>query len=86
MKNQVAKARAKKHRRRSAVNPWTDVTDGKTDTEPQPAAPEERQPSRDSSNYSVLSEPECPQRRGSTMRSIRRSLKEYKRRSLKEYR
>ena len=61
LKNQVAKARAKKHRRRSAVNPWTDVTDGKTDTEPQPAAPKERQPSRDSNDYSVLSEPECPQ-------------------------
>ena len=27
----------------------------------QPAAPKERQPSRDSNSYSVLSEPECPQ-------------------------
>ena len=56
LKDQVAKARAKKHRRRKAVNPWTDVTDGKTDTEPQPAALVEKQPSRDSSDYSVLSE------------------------------
>ena len=55
LKNQVAKARAKKQRRHKAVNPWTDVTDGKTDTEPQPAAPQERQPSRDSSVNSVLS-------------------------------
>ena len=90
LKNQVAKARAKKHRRHKAVNPWTDITDGKTDTEPQPAALEERQPSRDSSDYSVLSEPENLPTRGSTMRSIRRSLKElskrYQRRSLKEYR
>ena len=61
LKNQVAKARAKKHRRRKTVNPWTDITDGKPDTKPQPAAPKERQPSRDSSNYSVLSEPENPQ-------------------------
>ena len=61
LKNQVAKARAKKHRRRSAVNLWTDVTDGKSDTEPQPAASKEREPSKDSSDYSVLSEPECPQ-------------------------
>ena len=31
LKNQVAKARAKKLRRRKVVNPWTDVIDGKTD-------------------------------------------------------
>ena len=51
----MAKARAKKHHRYKAVNPWMDVTDGKTDTEPQPATPKERQPNNDSSDNSVLS-------------------------------
>ena len=55
LKNQVAKARAKKHHRCKAVSPWMDITDGKTDTAPQPAAPKERQPSSDSSNNLVLS-------------------------------
>ena len=55
LRNQVAKARAKKHRRRKAISPWSDVTEGNTDTAPQPAAPDERQPNSDTSNSLVLS-------------------------------